>query len=124
TSLSFAPQVSPLSLRESAALTGATLVATAQADVVINNIAALDRAGPGDLAFIDSVKYADQLRQTRASACLASARFEKLAPAHVAVLRAREPYRAFVTVARTLFAGMLRPVTLFGTSGVAPGATV
>jgi UDP-3-O-[3-hydroxymyristoyl] glucosamine N-acyltransferase len=124
TSLSFAPAVSPLSLGEIAALTGATLAGTARADLVINNIAALDRAGPGDLAFIDSVKYADQLRQTRASACLASARFEKLAPAHVAVLRAREPYRAFVTVARTLFAGMLRPVTLFGTSGVAPGATV
>ncbi len=122
--LSFVPEASPLSVGEIAKLTGATLVAAARADVLITNIAALDRAGPGDLAFADNVKYADQLHQTRASACLMSARFEKQAPAGLAVLRAREPYRAFVTVARTLFPDALRPSSLFGAGGVADGANV
>lgn len=124
TSRAFARDVSPLALDEVAALTGATVVSANQADIVIDNIAALDRAGPGDLAFIDNIKYADQLRRTRASACLMSARFEKLAPVQVAVLRAREPYRAFVTVARKLFETALRPSSLFGVSGIAPGASV
>jgi UDP-3-O-[3-hydroxymyristoyl] glucosamine N-acyltransferase len=31
------------------------------APALIANIAALDRAAPGDLTFLDSVKYADQL---------------------------------------------------------------
>src|SRR5260370_868817 len=35
-----------------------------------------------------------------------------------------EPYRAFVTVARALFPTALRPSSLFGAEGVAPGATV
>src|SRR5262245_40300825 len=101
TTLSFVPPASPLSLGEIARLTGATLVASDRSEVLISNIAALDRAGPHDLAFVDSVKYADQLRTTRAGACLTGARFEKQAPAHVAVLRSPQPYRAFVKVART-----------------------
>jgi UDP-3-O-[3-hydroxymyristoyl] glucosamine N-acyltransferase len=120
----FVPDVAPLSLGEIAELTGAVLAPSADAGLRIVNIAALDRAGPGDLAFLDSVKYSGQLRETRASACLTSARFEKQAPAHVAVLRAREPYRAFITVARKLFPSMLRPTSVFATTGIAPGATV
>jgi len=121
---SFSPKAAPLSLTEVAALTGATLVATACGGSLIGNIAALDRAGPGDLTFIDGVGYADQLRRTRASACLTSTRFEKQVPAGVAVLRSREPYRAFVTVARKLFPDALRPPPLFGASAVSPQAHV
>ncbi len=40
------------------------------------------------------------------------------------MLRCREPYRAFVTVARTLFPAALRPSSLFEASGIAPGASV
>jgi UDP-3-O-[3-hydroxymyristoyl] glucosamine N-acyltransferase len=118
--LPFASQAA-LSLAEIAELTGATLVA-GDGGVRIRNIAALDRAGPGDLSFIDSVKYVEQLRQTRAGACLVSPRFEKQAPAGVAVLRAAEPYRGFVTVARTLFPQALRPSSPFGGDGVSPYA--
>ena len=60
--------------------------------------------------------------ETRATACLMNARFEKQAPPDVAVLLSREPYRAFVTVARTLFAGVLRPSSLFGGRAVSPHA--
>jgi UDP-3-O-[3-hydroxymyristoyl] glucosamine N-acyltransferase len=118
--LSFASQAA-LSLAEIAELTGATLVA-GDGGVRIRNIAALDRAGPSDLAFIDTVKYVDQLRQTRAGACLVSPRFEKQAPPGVAVLRAAEPYRGFVAVARTLFPHALRPSSPFGSDGVSPHA--
>ncbi|MBV9627064.1 MAG: UDP-3-O-(3-hydroxymyristoyl)glucosamine N-acyltransferase [Xanthobacteraceae bacterium] len=120
----FVPDVAPLSLAEIAELTGAVLAPGFDAGLRIANIAALDRAAPGDLSFIDSVKYVSQLRETRASACLAGVRFEKQAPPHVAVLRVREPYRAFITVARKLFPGMLRPTSVFATTGIAPGASV
>ena len=48
------------------------------------------------LAFFDNLKYADQLAATKAGACLVSPRFEAQVPAHVAVLRAAQPFRAFV----------------------------
>jgi UDP-3-O-[3-hydroxymyristoyl] glucosamine N-acyltransferase len=45
-------------------------------------------------------------------------------PSRVSVLTVREPYRAFVEVARTLFPDALRPSSLFEASGVTAGAHV
>jgi UDP-3-O-[3-hydroxymyristoyl] glucosamine N-acyltransferase len=90
----------------------------------ISNIAPLDRAGPHDLTFLDNPKYADQLTTTRAGACLTTSRFEKNTPDGLAILRARDPYRAFVTVMRELYAEALRPSSLFDAKGVAPGSFV
>ena len=75
-------------------------------------LASLDEAGPMHLAFFDNLKYADQLATTRAGACLVSPRFEASVPAHVAVLRAAQPFRAFVTIARELSCRRAAPAIL------------
>jgi UDP-3-O-[3-hydroxymyristoyl] glucosamine N-acyltransferase len=114
-----------LTVGEIATLTGAEPHPDADLGRRISNVAPLDRAAPGDLAFFDNAKYAGDLATTRAGACLVAARFEKDVPSRVAILRAREPYRAFVAVARALFPTALRPSSLFAPEGlVAPGATV
>jgi hypothetical protein len=74
-------------------------------DHVITNTAPLDRAGPSDLAFLDTAKYAAALTSTQAGACLMTERFESQAPSGLSVLRAQEPYRAFVDVTRPGNAG-------------------
>ncbi len=113
-----------LTVGEIATLTGAEPRDGAALDHRITDIAPLDRAGPNDLTFLDNAKYADQLGSTRAGACLMTQRFEKQAPNRLNVLRSREPYRAFVTVARDLFPDTLRPSSLFDAKGVAPGTFV
>src|SRR5215467_2647536 len=94
----FLNAVKSLTVAEIAALTGAQPAAGAPLDRVITNIAPLDSARPSDLAFFDNSKYLDDLAVTRAGACLMSPRFAGKAPPRVAVLTAREPYRAFVAV--------------------------
>ncbi len=113
-----------LTVGEIAALTGAKTRAGARLDDLITNVAPLDRAGSSDLAFLDTAKYADVLRSTQARACLMTERFESQAPIGLTVLRADEPYRAFVAVARTLFRGALRPSSSFEAKGVEPTAVV
>ena len=113
-----------LTAGEIAALAGAEPQAGAKLDRRITNIAPLDRAGPADLTFIDTARLADELASTRAGVCLAQRRFAGRAPPHVAVLVVKEPYRAFVTVARTLFPDALRPFSLSETVGIDPGASV
>jgi UDP-3-O-[3-hydroxymyristoyl] glucosamine N-acyltransferase len=113
-----------LSVRAIAELTGAQPPSEARLNRIIDNIAALDRAGPHDLTFIDDAKYAEALRSTCAGACLTSERFAAQVPDHVIVLRTPEPYSAFVTVARKLYPEALRPGSLFGVNGVAAGAIV
>ena len=113
-----------LSLAELVALTGATLRQDVADDRRITGIASLDRAAPRDLAFLDNPRYADDLAVTSAGACLIAERFVERAPAGLVLLVAREPYRAFVSVATTLFPGALRPSSLFGGEGAAPGAYI
>lgn len=106
-----------------AALTGARIRAD-EHNRRIENVASLELAGPRDLAFLDGVRYADLLPGTRAGICLLSERFAEKAPAATTVLIAKEPYRAFVAVARELFPSSLRPSSLFEAADVAPGAHV
>jgi UDP-3-O-[3-hydroxymyristoyl] glucosamine N-acyltransferase len=120
----FFKPASTLTVGEIASLTGAEPRPATDLGRRIGNIAPLDRAGPGDLTFLDNPKFAGELAVTRAGACLIAERFVKDAPSRVAALLAREPYRAFVTVARALFPAAQRPSSLFGVDGVSPGAAV
>ena len=112
-----------LTLTEIAILTGAELRGAGQSDRRVNNIAALDRAGPSDLTFLDSPKYAGQLSTSGAVACLLSERFAADAPAKLMLLVTADPYSAFVQVGRKLFPDALRPSSLFE-AGSSPGAHV
>jgi UDP-3-O-[3-hydroxymyristoyl] glucosamine N-acyltransferase len=113
-----------LSVSEIAALANAEPRTGAHLERRISNIAPLEVAGPDDLTYIDNAKHVGDLESTQAGACLLTAQFEAHAPPHVAVLRAREPYRAFVMVAKALFPDALRPHSLFEASDAATGAAV
>ena len=102
-----------LTVGEIATLTGAALRTGANPDGVITNVAPLNQAGRSDLAFLDTVKYASALASTQAGACLMTEQFQSQAPSGLHVLLAKEPYRAYVTVARRLFENSLRPSSLF-----------
>jgi UDP-3-O-[3-hydroxymyristoyl] glucosamine N-acyltransferase len=113
-----------LTLREIATLVGGEPRDGADLERRISGIGPLDRAGPNDISFLDGSKYVLQAATTVAGACLTTPRFVDALPGHVSVLTVREPYRAFVEVARTLFPDSLRPSSLFEANGVAAGAHV
>jgi UDP-3-O-[3-hydroxymyristoyl] glucosamine N-acyltransferase len=77
------------------------------------------------LVFLDKKKFADGAATTAAGACLTTQRLESHVPPHIAVLYVREPYRAFVAVAQSLFPDSMRPSSLFASKGhIAAGAFV
>jgi UDP-3-O-[3-hydroxymyristoyl] glucosamine N-acyltransferase len=120
----FFEQPPPSTLAEIAALTEADLADGSRAGQMVRGLASLDEAGAMHLTFFDNLKYLGQLTSTKAGACLVSARFEKNVPAHVAVLRAAQPFRDFVKVARALYSSALRPQSWFGNPGIAPSAII
>ena len=111
-------------LAEIAALTGAHLVDATRGEQRISGLASLVEAGPPHIVFFDNLRYAEQLAQTRAGACLIAERFETIAPPHVAVLRSADPFQAFVTLARELHADVLRPPPWFAGGAIAPSAII
>src|SRR5438105_2803113 len=85
-------------LSELARRTGATL--EGPGDVVIARIGTLERAGPGDIAFLANPRYRAQLASTRASAVI-------VAPADAARtalprLVSSNPYAVFAAIAQIL----------------------
>jgi UDP-3-O-[3-hydroxymyristoyl] glucosamine N-acyltransferase len=111
-------------LGDIAALTKSTLVEASRTGQQVRGLASLDEAGPMHLTFFDNLKYSDQLASTKAGACLVSARFEARVPAHVAVLRAAQPFREFVKVARQFHRDALRPQSWVGNTGIAESAII
>jgi UDP-3-O-[3-hydroxymyristoyl] glucosamine N-acyltransferase len=125
---SFFQGVKQISVGEIAKLTGAELRRCPDPARTITGIAALDRGGPADLAFLDHRKFAGQARSCMAGACLTSQRLTEHLPPDVALLIVDKPFQAFVKAARAIFPDALRPSSLFagagGALGVAAGAVV
>ncbi|WP_296713861.1 UDP-3-O-(3-hydroxymyristoyl)glucosamine N-acyltransferase [Rhodoblastus sp.] len=119
----FRRAISP-TLGEIVEWTGAKPAEGVDLSVTIVDVAPLDRARPGDLVFLDNPKYADQLAATRATACLVGERYADRVPEGVAALVVREPYRACSIVTSRLYPDAARPVSLFDSHGVSPGANV
>lgn len=120
----FFSAVQALSAAEICALTGAVIRDGDDAERRISSIAALDLAGPCDLAFVGGARYVDQLEPLRAGICLTTARFAARVPCRAVALIAADPYRAFVAVAQKLYPDALRPSSLFASDTAAAGAFV
>jgi UDP-3-O-[3-hydroxymyristoyl] glucosamine N-acyltransferase len=120
----FFQKPSPTTLADVAALAKATLADPSRGGQQVRGLASLDEAGPRQLTFFDNLKYADQLAATKAGACLVSDRFAARVPDHVAVLKAAQPFRAFVRIAREWHGDALRPQSWVGNDGIAPSAVI
>ncbi|MCC6949098.1 MAG: UDP-3-O-(3-hydroxymyristoyl)glucosamine N-acyltransferase [Bradyrhizobiaceae bacterium] len=113
----------PMTLAEAAALAGAEIAAGDPAQA-IEGVKPLDLAGPRDLSFFDSTRYAAAFRATAAGACLVRPENTGDAPKGMALLITKEPYRGYVTIARALYEAELKPRSPFGARGVDAGASV
>src|ERR1700757_2130834 len=113
-----------LTTGEIAALSNAKLRDGDPPDRSIWNIAPLDSAGPADISFLDNSKYIEDLKTTRAAACLIGPQFAASAPPGLVVLEIARPYPAFVAVARKLFPDALSPLPMFEGTGRAAGSHV
>ncbi len=99
---------------------------SADADLskTIDHVAPIDEAGPGALAFLDNPKYAADLENCRATACLVAPRFAEKVPASTIALITPEPYRAFAVIVARIYPEAMRPCSVFGSTGISPAAHV
>ena len=113
-----------LSVADIVALTGAEPCEGADLARRVTNIAPIDRASASDLSFVSERKIHHAIQVDTGRRRADQREFYAPGTERVAVLRARKPYDAFVTVARKIYGGALRPISVFDTVGVSPGAMV
>jgi UDP-3-O-[3-hydroxymyristoyl] glucosamine N-acyltransferase len=119
----FSPALTP-SIGAIADWTGARPSDGADLTLVIRGVAPIDRAGPGDLTFLDNPRYAADLSRTRASAVLLLPRYCADAPPGCIALSTSQPYRAFADVLLRLFPEAAKPASTFGETGISSRASI
>jgi UDP-3-O-[3-hydroxymyristoyl] glucosamine N-acyltransferase len=78
-------------------------IADLKKDAVFNDVAALDKAGEGDISFLDNVKYKDAFTKTKAGACFISPDLASLTPEGTTPLITQTPYKAYALLAQHLY---------------------
>jgi UDP-3-O-[3-hydroxymyristoyl] glucosamine N-acyltransferase len=99
----FFQRAGPFTLGAIAALCDARLQNPDDGSKLIVDVAPLETAGPRDLTFLDNRKYLDAFAASGAGAALVDDRLADRAPAGVALLLTREPYKAFARVAQVFY---------------------
>ncbi|MEI6573613.1 MAG: UDP-3-O-(3-hydroxymyristoyl)glucosamine N-acyltransferase [Alphaproteobacteria bacterium] len=115
---------SPKSVADLAALLSLDVSALGENKPILSGVAALDRAGPNDVAFLENTLYKDALAKTKAGVVLIAAPFASLVPSGTIPFIVAHPHSAFATVASALYPTAAHPGLIFGHNGISPGAAV
>jgi len=92
--------------------------------VRLNNLAPLDRAGPGDLSFLTNARYAGQFQASRAGAVFCTEQHQALQPGPVTRIVVKNPHHAMQALVRALFPAPPRPVGIDATAVIGAGAVL
>lgn len=116
----FLPAPKPLTLGAIADAIGG-VVTRGDPSLSITGAAPLDLAGPGELSFLENPKYLTDAAVTRASACICAARYADRIPETVAILEAREPYKAYSRYLAAAYPDAMRLSPVYDNAGSASG---
>src|SRR6266566_532539 len=111
----------PLSASEIAALTGGRLVGPGT--VTVAGVAPLERAGPGDLSFLASPRYAPYFERTSASVVLVAPELEPTAAGPETRIVVPEPYAALLVVLPVLYPQAVWEAGVHPTAVIGRGTT-
>lgn len=95
----------PISIADLAEVAGATLSEGTDPDMLIEDVAPLDVAGPGHVSFLDNRKYVSAFEASKAAACIVSPAFADRAPKGMALLLSETPYRGYARIAHAFYPG-------------------
>lgn len=112
-----------INLRDLADRVGAELASLDSGGLTVRSVAPVYRAKQGDICYLVSRKYREELETCQATAIICSVDLEPYVPAHVAVLRAKAPHAAFALAGGLLYPDALQPLSIDRT-GVSTQASV
>ena len=111
-----------LTAAEIAALVGGTLVGDGSSR--LGAVAPLDRAGPGDLAFLASGRYLSDFHASRAGAVFVTAEHRDARPGPATRIVVDDPHRAMLAVVRAIYPERVRAAAIHPTAVIGTGAVL
>lgn len=93
----------PISLVALISATGAKLSKEVQGNLMIDDVASLQKATKGMLSFLISNKYLDVFKESQAGFCFVAEKFAHLAPSSMIPLIHDNPYKAYAIAANMFY---------------------
>jgi len=93
----------PFTLAELAEIAEAELRPGLDGTQSFSDVAPLETAGPADVSFLDNRRYVAQFCESKAGACIVDPEFADRAPAGMALLLTKKPYRGYARVAQAYY---------------------
>ncbi|OAN54410.1 UDP-3-O-(3-hydroxymyristoyl)glucosamine N-acyltransferase [Magnetospirillum moscoviense] len=93
----------PFTLAQLAELSGAALADPASGSLRLADVASLENAGAQQISFLDNRKYIAAFQASRAGACIVHPDLADRAPAGMALLLSKDPYRTYAKVAQAFY---------------------
>lgn len=121
----FFSNAGPFTLQEIVELTGAKMTGenAGRGDLLLRDVAPLNRADGHEITFLDNSKYVDAFKASKAGACFVHPKHIKYAPESTILLVTNEPYNCFALVAQKFypsvrFSGKVSPSAHIDSSAV------
>lgn len=93
----------PFTLARLAEISGAELAPGADPERIVRDVAALDQAGADHISFLDNRKYLAAFQASGAGVAIIHPDLADRAPAGMALLLSKDPYRAYAKVAQAFY---------------------
>lgn len=114
----------PLSLEEVAKICEAELVDKSQSSVKINNIAAFNNAGAGDICFFYDKKQKPLAAEIKSTACITTAELLALIPEGVISLVSNNPHLSFLKLNEALYSEPKKVAEIASSASIAASAKI
>jgi UDP-3-O-[3-hydroxymyristoyl] glucosamine N-acyltransferase len=93
----------PFTLARLAEIAGAEVAPGADPAAEFSDVASLEQAGPRDISFLDNRKYIASFTASKAGAAIVHPDLAERAPAGMALLLSKDPYRSYAKVAQAFY---------------------
>lgn len=111
-------------LAELAALAGARLAEGTDGGKRVDDVAPLDQAGASQISFLDNIRYKDSFIASKAGACIVSEAMAAHAPPGMALLIAKNPYKAYALIAQAFYPDTYPESDISDGAHIAPDAVI
>lgn len=99
----FFNRAGPFTLAELASRSGGVVAPGSDPELLLQDVAPLDQAGPNHLSFLDNRKYVEAFAASKAAACIVHATLADRAPSGMALLLSAKPYRTYALCAQAFY---------------------
>ncbi len=112
----------PQTLGDIAGIAGGKVVG--DASIMIEDVAALDVAGAGQISFLDNIRYKDSFLKSKAAAVIVSEAAAGFAPDGMALIVSPHPYKSYALVAQSFYPDVYPAAEISKRAHVDPSAKI